>query len=192
MRLNLAQTLSRSAVNGPGERFVLWVQGCPLACEACWNPDTWAFARRDIREVDAVAAEVLATEGIEGVTFSGGEPFAQARALAALGTRVRAAELSVFVFTGYEFDELTRPEHRALLALVDVLVTGRYRVAERCDDLPWRGSRNQRVHFLTTRYGPEDLATAATTEVFIDESGALRVTGFPIGVIEEVIAVARP
>ena len=43
MRLNLARTLPRSAANGPGERFVLWVQGCPLACPGCWNPDTWAF-----------------------------------------------------------------------------------------------------------------------------------------------------
>jgi len=183
VRLNLAHTIARSAVNGPGERYVLWVQGCPLACEGCWNPDTWPFARRDLREVNDVAEEVLATEGIEGVTFSGGEPFAQARALAALGERVRAAGLSVFVFTGYEPDELTRPEHRALLAVTDVLVTGRYRASERCDDLPWRGSRNQRVWFLSTRYGPDDLAKAPEAEVYIDENGTIRVTGFPVALM---------
>ena len=73
MRLNLARTLPRSAANGPGERFVLWVQGCPLACPGCWNPDTWAFERRDLRSVEDLAAVILATEGIEGVTFTGGE-----------------------------------------------------------------------------------------------------------------------
>ena len=52
MRLTLARTLPRSAANGPGERFVLWVQGCPLACPGCWNPDTWAFERRDLRSVE--------------------------------------------------------------------------------------------------------------------------------------------
>lgn len=179
MRLNLARTLARSAANGPGERFVLWVQGCPLACPGCWNPDTWAFERRDLRTVDDLAAAILATEGIEGVTFTGGEPFAQARALTALAERVRAAGLSVFVFTGYDLEELTRPEHLALLAVTDVVVAGRYVEAERASGLPWRGSANQRVHFLTDRYGPSDMAGAALVEIRISPNGGLTLTGFP-------------
>ena len=167
MHLNLARTLARSAVNGPGERFVLWVQGCPLACSGCWNPDTWSFARRDLRPVDALAATILATPGIEGVTFSGGEPFAQAGALAALAAQVRAAGLSVFVFTGYELAALTTPSHRALLALTDVLVTGPYIAAARATGLTWRGSANQQVHFLTHRYGPGDMASGAEVEVHL-------------------------
>jgi anaerobic ribonucleoside-triphosphate reductase activating protein len=180
MRLNLARTLQRSAANGPGERFVLWVQGCPLACPGCWNPDTWAFERRELKTVDELADTIMATEGIEGVTFTGGEPFAQARALAALAGRVRAAELSVFVFTGYELDELTLPAHRALLALTDVVVTGRYVEAERKEGLVWRGSANQRVHFLSNRYGPSDMVEAPEMEFHIDKDGALAVTGFPV------------
>ena len=179
MRLNLAHTLARSAANGPGERFVLWVQGCPLGCPGCWNPDTWAFQRRDVRTVDDVVASILATEALEGVTLTGGEPFAQARPLAALAERVRMAGLSVFVFTGYELDELTRPEHRALLAVADVVVAGRYVEAERTTGLPWRGSANQRVHFLSDRYGPADLKEVAEVEVHVDRHGTLTVTGFP-------------
>lgn len=177
--MNLAHTLPRSAVNGPGERFVLWVQGCPLACEGCWNPETWPFARRDLRDVDALAAEILATEGIEGVTFSGGEPFAQAAALAALATRLRAAGLSIFVFTGYEREELTHAAHRALLGVTDVLVTGRYRAEAREEGLVWRGSRNQQVHFLTERYDASALADAPVSEVYLDADGTVRMTGFP-------------
>jgi sulfatase maturation enzyme AslB (radical SAM superfamily) len=80
MRLNLARIIQRSAANGPGERFVIWVQGCPLACPGCWNPDTWAFQKRELRDTKSVVEEILSVDGIEGVTFTGGEPFMQARA----------------------------------------------------------------------------------------------------------------
>lgn len=178
-RLNLARTLSRSAANGPGDRFVIWVQGCPLACPGCWNPDTWDFKRRVLRDVDALVAEIQATEGIEGVTFTGGEPFAQSRALAVLAARVQAVGLSVFVFTGFELRELTQPSHRALLAHTDVLVAGRYIDAERAHGLGWRGSHNQRVHFLTRRYGPADIDRGACVELHLGPDGAMTVTGFP-------------
>lgn len=180
MQLNLARTLARSAANGPGERFVLWVQGCPLACPGCWNPDTWAFGRRDLRSVGELAQVILATEGVEGVTFTGGEPFVQARALAALAERVRAAGLSVFVFTGYELDELTRPEHRDLLACTDVLVAGRYVATQRERGLAWRGSANQRVHFLTARHDVSDMHTAPEVEFHLAADGSVTVTGFPV------------
>lgn len=180
MQLNIARVLPRSAANGPGERFTIWVQGCPLACPGCWNPDTWAFERRELRHVDDLAAEIVSTVGIEGVTFTGGEPFAQAPALTALATRLKEAGLSVFVFTGYEFNELTRPEHRALLAVTDIVVTGRYIEAERAVGLTWRGSTNQRVHFLTDRYGPTSMVDVGEIEVHLDGSGSIAVTGFPI------------
>lgn len=179
MRLNVAQVLPRSSANGPGERFVIWVQGCPLACAGCWNPDTWPFERRRLRAVDDLAAEIRATDGIEGVTFTGGEPFAQARALSELARVLRDAGLSVFVFTGFELTELTKPEHRALLSVSDVVVAGRYVEARRTFDLPWRGSSNQEVHFLTQRYGPDDMGRAPEIEIHLGADGTLTVTGFP-------------
>jgi anaerobic ribonucleoside-triphosphate reductase activating protein len=179
MLLNLARTLRRSAANGPGERFVVWVQGCPLACPGCWNPDTWSFARREARQVDALIADILGVAGIEGVTFTGGEPFAQARALAAIAARVQVAGLSVVVFTGYEMDELDGADARSLLAHTDLLVAGRYVQGEREEGLPLRGSRNQRLHFLTGRYGPIDVLDAPDAEVHLSPDGAVTVTGFP-------------
>lgn len=180
MRLNIARILRRSAANGPGERFVVWVQGCPLGCPGCWNPDTWAFQKRDLREVDDLVAEILATEGIEGVTFTGGEPFAQARALAHVGRAVREAGLSVFVFTGYDVDELDQAAHRALLAQTDVLVAGRYVESQRVAGVPWRGSSNQVACYLTDRYAPEDEVDAPQLELRIGADGAVTLTGFPI------------
>lgn len=186
MRLNLARTLPRSAANGPGERFVVWVQGCPLGCAGCWNPDTWSFARRNVCEVADLSAAIRATQGIEGVTFTGGEPFAQARALAELGRALQESGLSVFVFTGYDLEELTEDAHQALLGVTDVLVSGRFVQAERAGGLTWRGSRNQRVHFLTPRYGLVDMVDVPEVEFHLGADGGLTVTGFPTdaGLIE--------
>lgn len=179
MRLNLAHVLPRSAANGPGERFVVWVQGCPLACPGCWNPDTWSFAPRRVVEVAALAQEIAAVRGIEGVTFTGGEPFVQARALAALGRIVRAAGHSVFVFTGLEPHELVGRAHRELLAVTDVLVTGRYRRALHTAELAWRGSSNQQVWFLTDRYSGDDMEESAVAELHLTTAGEVIATGFP-------------
>lgn len=177
--LNVARWVPRSAVNGPGERFVLWLQGCGLACPGCWNPDTWSFAPRQLMSVDEVVSRILATPGIEGVTFTGGEPFAQANALAPLARRIRAAGLSLMVFTGHELEELRGIPARALLAEADVLVTGRFVLAERDLTLAWRGSRNQRVLFLTDRYSEAEALPDSQCEFHLDDSGGVTLTGFP-------------
>lgn len=179
MRLNLAHVMPRSAANGPGERFVLWVQGCPLACPGCWNPGTWTFAPRDVRDTSAVVAGILGTAGIEGVTFTGGEPFAQAPALAEVARAVQAAGLSVFVFTGYEFGELSGTGARTLLSATDVLVTGRFIQRAATPAVPWRGSSNQSVHFLTRRYDAADMQAAPVAEAVIGPDGTVTLTGFP-------------
>ncbi len=186
MRLNLAHPPAQRGER-PGERFVQWVLGLSAGVPWLLEPDTWAFERCDIRSVDDLAPFILATEGIEGVTFSGGEPFAQARALKVLAERVHEAGLSVFVFTGYDLDELTRPEHLALLAVTDALVTGRYVEVERATGRAWRGSENQRVHFLSGRYGPDDMNEVAEVEFHVDKDGTLTVTGFPT---PEMLALA--
>jgi anaerobic ribonucleoside-triphosphate reductase activating protein len=180
MRLNLARTLARSAANGPGERFVLWVQGCPLACPGCWNPDTWPRGRRDERTVDALEQDIMAVEGLEGVTYTGGEPFVQALALAALASRVRARGLSVVVFTGFDLEELRSPAARSLLAVTDVLVAGRYIAALRTTELALRGSTNQRIHLLTDRYQESMLTASTTCEVHIQGDGTVVLTGLPL------------
>jgi len=179
VRLNVARWLSRSAVNGPGERFVLWLQGCGLACPGCWNSDTWSFAARVVLSVDEIMALIAESPGIEGVTLTGGEPFAQAPALVPLVRQIRAAGLSLLVFTGFELDELRSAAARELLVDIDVLVSGRFVLAERDLALPLRGSRNQRVVFLTNRYCEEDLRADAQVEIHLDTNGEVHVTGFP-------------
>jgi anaerobic ribonucleoside-triphosphate reductase activating protein len=176
--LSVARWIARSRVNGPGERFVLWVQGCTLRCPGCWNRDTWQneLARTS---VDAIWACVEDARGIDGITLTGGEPFQQAEPLCALLDRCRRQGLSAMAFTGYELDELTEPAQRALLDRLDVVVTGRYRADLRRLDLPWRGSSNQRIGFLTERYGLDDVPTERASEVHLASDGRVVVTGFP-------------
>jgi anaerobic ribonucleoside-triphosphate reductase activating protein len=93
-------------------------------------------------------------EGIEGVTYSGGEPMAQAEGLYHLSLLLKGAGLSVVSYSGYTLDELRNmqdPWIGRLLSTLDVLIDGRYDQRQKVA-LPWRGSGNQRVHFLTKVY----------------------------------------
>lgn len=115
--------------------------------------------RIDVRDL---AARVLATPGIEGVSLLGGEPFAQAEAAAELAEAVRAGGLSVMVYSGFTLAELEDKRRRgepgvgALLAVCDLLVDGRYERDRPERRRRWIGSKNQVLHFLSDRYDPSD------------------------------------
>jgi anaerobic ribonucleoside-triphosphate reductase activating protein len=85
----------------------------------------------------------------DGLTLSGGEPFAQAEDCAEIAEAAKKAGLNVWIYTGYTFEELVvagdGSAERNLLGLADVLVDGRFILAERTLEYPWRGSRNQRL-----------------------------------------------
>jgi anaerobic ribonucleoside-triphosphate reductase activating protein len=179
--INVARWLSRSSVNGPGERFVLWVQGCPIHCPGCWNPDTWSFAANRLMTVSDVFNLIGESAPIDGVTFTGGEPFAQAQSLAVLADRLKRDGVSLMAFTGFELDELASAERARLLDLLDIVVTGRFKREERAEGLTWRGSSNQQVHFLSSRHRASESQQAQEpqAEVVISDSGGAIVTGFP-------------
>jgi len=178
--LNIARWLCRSAVNGPGERFVLWVQGCSIRCPGCCNPDTWTTAPRCTVTVRRLLREISNSSGIEGVTLTGGEPFEQPEALASFASEVQAMGLSMFVNTGFELDDLVSPAQRQLLALSDVVVSGPYCRELDSPDLLWRGSSNQQIGFLSGRYDPDEFPdVCGELEVHIGPEGGAVVTGFP-------------
>lgn len=170
-----------SRVNGPGSRSVLHLQGCTLGCPACFNPETHDPAGGSARPSDEVAAELLSSDP-DGVTISGGEPFQQPRALAALLRRLRESGTeSILIFSGYTINELAAiPGAGAVLARTDVLVAGRYTAAAHDPSPTLMSSANQRIHFLTERHGPGDVELAGgDVEVTIRPDGSVHVTGFP-------------
>lgn len=179
--LRLAAFLPRSRANGPGLRSVLWVQGCALRCEGCFNPDFRPFAGGYEATVDEVIALLLAQPDTEGVSFSGGEPFAQAATLAEVAEAVRAAGKGVLIFTGQEAATLKVSRNsgvRRLLAATDLLAAGTYR-----RDLPQRhpllASSNQELVYLTERYRGVELGPRRS-EFRIGANGGVIATGFPV------------
>src|SRR5438034_9526707 len=96
--LPVAQIVPCTEAEGPGRRYALWFQGCPLRCPGCCNPEMLPFAGGTPRAVADVLAEIAASrdgEGIEGITLLGGEPLAHATGAAALARGTRALGLSV-------------------------------------------------------------------------------------------------
>src|SRR5689334_21185334 len=96
----------RSRANGPGARFVVWLQGCTLGCPGCFNPATHEPGGGREVSVAELAAQLAATPGIEGLSLSGGEPMQQPAAAAALLDAARALGLSTLAFSGYTEDEI--------------------------------------------------------------------------------------
>ncbi len=178
--LKLAAFLPHSRANGPGLRSVLWVQGCALHCEGCFNPDFQPFEGGYETTVTEMVALLLAKPDTEGVSFSGGEPFTQAAALAEVAEAVRVAGKGVLIFTGYETEALRanrNPGVQRLLAAADMLAAGPYRRG-----LPQRhpllASANQELVYLTGRYRGAELGPRRS-EFRIGADGGVTATGFP-------------
>jgi anaerobic ribonucleoside-triphosphate reductase activating protein len=191
MKIRIAATLAESETNGPGLRSVLWVQGCPKRCPGCWNP---SFLRNDggqWRDVKDAAGLLTRSPRIEGVTFLGGEPFAQAEALNELALLLKAQNLSLMAYSGSTLGELLSQgqAQKDLLSQCDLLVDGEFR-KDLAGPYLWRGSRNQKVHFLTDRYKPWESRVEEDYRdfEFFLEGGRLILTGDPP---PEVMDLAR-
>lgn len=186
-QLNVADRITCTEAEGPGRRYALWLQGCPLRCPGCCNPHMIPEVEVEWLEVDSLAQEILSTPDIEGLTVIGGEPFAQAEALASLAQKVRAGGLSVMVFSGYTFAQLSTskdPNRARLLAEIDLLIDGPYVASKHVDDRRWVGSSNQRAHFLTERYAhmreeQEGWDPTPNTTELRWRGGELIINGFP-------------
>ena len=187
-----------SRANGPGLRSVVFFQGCTLACQNCFNPDSHSFSGADVT-IPAVADQVLRAHqehGVEGVTFSGGEPMQQAPALLELMQTLRqqVPNLSFGMFSGYTDLELILGRYsiwgrdhseadlrrlwEEIRAHLDFAVLGRFNEAQP-SGLPLRTSRSQALRMLTSRYDVKDYGPQSV-EVIVHPDGRAEVTGFPI------------
>ena len=144
--LRVAGVIEESIVDGPGIRFVLFLQGCRLRCPGCQNPQTWDFDGGTLVPSDEVLARIRENPLVHGVTFSGGEPFEQAEALLPLAKELKAQGYHLMAFSGFTLEQLVqKPERQALLEQLDLLVDGPFIEAQKSLDLRFRGSRNQRI-----------------------------------------------
>lgn len=159
--IRVSRIVKKTRVEGPGLRYCIWMQGCPIRCEGCFNPHTWSFSGGKVISVDMIFDDIKSvlesTPELEGITLMGGEPFAQAGPLSILASRVRKLGLSVVTFTGYEYEHLTNAKNtdwHALLNQTDLLIDGPYIKSLHDLSRPWIGSKNQQYRFLTDFYKP--------------------------------------
>lgn len=183
--LSVAQVVPVTEAEGPGVRFAIWFQGCPLRCPGCCNPEYLRFEGGTPTPLSDVLRQVDAARehGIEGITLLGGEPTSHAAGAVALARACQERGLSVMTFTGFVLEDLRAkndPDVLELLARTDILVDGPY-LRERPDtSRRWIGSTNQRIHFLTSRYqaGEECWDRPNTLEIRLDKDG-ITINGFP-------------
>lgn len=194
--VQIAGFQERSLVAGPGERAVIWVAGCRRRCPGCFKPEWFSFDVGEAISVEILATRVLAIDGINGVTYSGGEPFEQSEPLAKLSRLLRSAGLSVLSYSGYRFEALQEigGSMSTLLAEVDILIDGEYRHDLR-GEFKWRGSSNQRVHLLTAmaNHECESIATSSQVheiQVTVENERDFRLTGFPTASVRHELAQA--
>lgn len=177
LRIHHYEPLSQT--NGPGIRFVIWLQGCTLRCPACYNPETHSESGGSLWTLNRLISAINPyKDTIDGFTISGGEPFQQARNLSAFIERLRNDFLkTIIVFSGYEWDELKSfPEMKSIKENIDVLIAGRYR-----NDLRVAkglvGSENKTFHFFSNRLQLSDFNPIPSTEIFLDKNGNIRISG---------------
>ena len=157
-------------VNGPGVRCTLFVSGCEHHCKGCYNARTWRadhgvpFTQAHLQQVIADLNSVAPPR--HGLSLSGGDPLlpANCETVAELVRTVRAQcpGKSIWCWTGYELETLTLAQ-QAIVDEIDVLIDGRFEQALCDPNLPWRGSRNQRIIPLTG-LGRQEIAAQLLTE----------------------------
>lgn len=181
--LNIMGYVNCSEVNGPGSRAVVWAQGCLRECPGCFNTESWSFEPNQLVTIDEIVERVLAEPSNEGITFSGGEPFWQASALAEVARRLKTHGLNVMSFSGFTLEQLQSESAPAgsqdLLAQLDILVDGPYVQSLAINDPTSPvSSKNQRVHVFNPALRDRITWASDQIEVHVLKDGSRIFTGY--------------
>ena len=147
-------------INGEGICVSLWVQGCPHHCKGCHNPEQWDFNGGNEIDIDILINEILIAIEANGIqrNFSilGGEPMAQRNISNTLyileQIKKHFPNIKTYVWTGYTIEELLSLYNKEILQNIDILIDGRFVLAERDITLKLRGSKNQRILYKGTDF----------------------------------------
>jgi len=178
---NVAHLEPTTHIYGPGPRFTIWLQGCTLACQGCWNTEMWPHRPQHLLDRNELLERIISTPNIEGVTLLGGEPMQQAENTLWLLQQLRTkTALNIMLYTGYERAELEGTDNwQCFEALTDLIVSGRYEHNLRNTGLLWRGSENQQlVYPVGSRLKKQD-QRVNQLEIVISEHGGVTVLGYP-------------
>mgnify|MGYP002765306543 FL=1 len=148
LKVRLAGIVETSINNGEGIRKVIFAQGCKHHCKGCFNPDTHDFNGGYDCDTEKIIERINNDYMIDGVTFSGGDPFEQAEAFAHIAKNINK-ELTIWCYTGYTLqqiiDNIDRPGWKELITNIDVLVDGKFEEDKKDRNLKYKGSSNQNI-----------------------------------------------
>ena len=196
MKLNLFKIIKNTNVEGPENRFCIWVQGCSKHCDGCYAEETWSFDENKLFEVDDLFEMIKGEKDIKGVTFLGGEPFEQAEALSELAEKIQSIGLNVVTFTGLLYENLKNSKEKSVLKLLkntDLLIDGGFEKDKVDFSRPWVGSSNQRYIFLSGKYDEKMLSSYKNKiEVRINKDGTIFANGMgDFSRLEEKLGLIR-
>ena len=144
--IRVSGIVNDSIADGPGLRLTVFTQGCPHKCEGCHNPQTHPLDGGKLVSIEEILDIIDKNELLDGVTFSGGEPFLQAEALYVLAEQIKKRGLSLIIYTGYTWKELTEDKSAMpFIEMADYIIDGKFEESKKSLDLDFRGSANQRI-----------------------------------------------
>lgn len=181
MKLNVYKIIKNTSVEGPENRFCIWVQGCSKHCDGCYAKETWSFEPNQMIDINTIFEMIKSQKNIQGVTFLGGEPFEQAEALSELAKKIQEIGLGVLTFTGLDYEDLKNSKDIHVLNFLkytDLLIDGGFEKTKTDYSRPWTGSSNQKYIFLSGKYNKKMILSYKNKiEVRINKDGTVFANG---------------
>lgn len=143
MKISVLKVVGNTAADGPGLRTSVYLAGCSHHCPGCHNPQSWNIKNGTEVEIDDLVKEIE-SYGNKKVTITGGDPFYQEVPLTYLLSKLYTKDYNIWVYTGYEFEELRW--RSGGLRYIDGLVDGPFIQELRDTSLRFRGSSNQKIY----------------------------------------------
>jgi anaerobic ribonucleoside-triphosphate reductase activating protein len=176
--MNIAHIEKSANIYGPGERFVIWMQGCSIKCQGCQNQNMLPFEPKNLTTPDKLISQIESSKP-DGVTILGGEPFDQFEEIKELCTLLHEKDISIILFSGYSLNYIQQTQFKTILSFIDVLIPEPYKKNMRNTSSGIYGSDNQKLIFLSDRYNKTDFQTQNFAEIILEPDGSMKIYGFP-------------
>lgn len=147
-KINLSGIIYDSIVDGPGIRSVIFTQGCPHHCKGCHNSETWSYKENIVKTVDEIIEDVCEHNFTKKVTISGGEPLVQENVVE-LCKKFKELGFDIWVYTGYEFEQIKDLKTRNIVKYIDAIVCGKFEIDNKDLSQQFYGSTNQEIIHLS-------------------------------------------